>query len=133
MINFDEIQKKIYEFGEKIGLPKWELRIYNSPQNDGTPYIKIFEDSYLYISEENGKVFFEKTTDCIDELYYWIMDDFISKFSYKFELKNRIKNQDSRRLIFSKALELFSKINLKWVDRKKEYINNILESNPYSD
>lgn len=50
-----------------------------------------------------------------------------------FEFKNRVKNQDSRRLIFTKQIELLNKANLQWADRKHQEIAEILKENPFID
>jgi len=52
MLNFNEIQEKIYEYGSIINAPKDVLKIYPSPQSDGTPYIQINNNEYWYIMEE---------------------------------------------------------------------------------
>jgi hypothetical protein len=60
MLTFLEIQRKVDQICEKIGLEK--KRVWPAVQNDGAPYVLIHENKYWYISEERGEVFFEKTT-----------------------------------------------------------------------
>ncbi|WP_330848026.1 Imm63 family immunity protein [Acinetobacter sp. ME22] len=86
----------------------------------------MHEDKYWYISEERGEVYFEKTTKDFEELLYWIMDNFISSYSYQFELKNRIRGQDFRRIIFEKQIELFGLISDEWKVKKEKNIKKIL-------
>ena len=88
MLTFLEIQAKVDQICEKVGLEK--KRVWPAVQNDGAPYVLIHENKYWYISEERGEVIFEKTTKDFEELLYWIMDNFISSYSYEFELKNRV-------------------------------------------
>ncbi|MCG2574708.1 immunity 63 family protein [Acinetobacter sp. ME22] len=78
------------------------------------------------MSEERGEVYFEKTTKDFEELLYWIMDNFISSYSYQFELKNRIRGQDFRRIIFEKQIELFGLISDEWKVKKEKNIKKIL-------
>lgn len=61
------------------------------------------------------------------------MDDLISTYSFKFELKNRIQGQDFCRIVFSKQIELFGLINDEWKSRKEEYIQQILRRSPFND
>lgn len=58
MYSFLELQSKIDQLCKKNGLEK--RRLWDSVQNDGTPYILIDEDSYWYISVERGEIYFEK-------------------------------------------------------------------------
>ena len=83
MLTFLEIQRKVDQICEKIGLEK--KRVWPAVQNDGAPYVLIHENKYWYISEERGEVVFEKTTKDFEELLYWIMDNFISSYSFEFE------------------------------------------------
>ena len=48
MLTFLEIQSKVDQICEKIGLEK--KRVWPAVQNDGTPYVLIHEDKYWYIS-----------------------------------------------------------------------------------
>lgn len=131
MLTFLEIQRKVDQICEKIGLEK--KRVWPAVQNDGAPYVLIHENKYWYISEERGEVFFEKTTKDFEELLYWIMDNFISSYSFEFELKNRTRGQDSRRLTFSKQIELFGLISDQWKVKKENEIKKILETAPFRD
>ena len=59
------------------------------------------------------------------------MDNFISSYSFEFELKNRTRGQDSRRLAFSKQIELFGLISDQWKVKKEKNIKKILERSPF--
>jgi hypothetical protein len=131
MLTFLEIQSKVDQICEKIGLGK--KRVWPAVQNDGAPYVLIYEDKYWYISEERGEVYFEKKTNDFEELCYWIMDDFISSYSYDFELKNRTRGQDSRRIAFSKQIELFGLISEEWKLQKEAEIRVTLKIAPFRD
>jgi hypothetical protein len=50
MLTFLEIQRKVDQICEKIGLEK--KRVWPAVQNDGAPYVLIHENKYWYISEE---------------------------------------------------------------------------------
>jgi len=131
MLTFLEIQAKVDQICEKIELEK--TRVWPAVQNDGAPYVLIDEDRYWYISEERGEIYFEKTTKDVDELLYWIMDNFISSYSYKFELKNRTRGQDFRRIAFSKQIELFGLISDEWKVKKENEIKKVLAISNFID
>ena len=133
MLNFNEIQEKIYEYGSIINAPKDVLKIYPSPQPDGTPYIKINNNEYLYIVEDRGMELERRRTANIDVLLYWIMSDVIFFLASQYELENRAKGFDSRRLIFKKEIELFKVLKKEWGNITETRINQILEETPYND
>ncbi|MGY5392283.1 Imm63 family immunity protein [Acinetobacter sp. NigerLNRRAM0016] len=130
MLTFLEIQSKVDQICEKIGLEK---KVWPAVQNDGTPYVLIHEEKYWYISAERGEVYFERKTNDFDELCYWIMDDCISSYSFDFELKNRTRGQDFRRIVFAKQIELFGLISDEWKVKKEKNIKKILERSPFED
>jgi len=133
MLNFNEIQEKIYEYGSIINAPKDILKIYPSPQPNGVPYIQINNNEYLYILEERGMELERRRTANIDVLLYWIMSDVIFFLATQYELENRIENFDNRRLIFKKEVELFKVLKKDWANITEVRINKILEESPYND
>lgn len=133
MLNFNEIQQKIYEYGSIINAPKDILKIYPSPQPNGVPYIQINNNEYLYIVEERGMELERRRTANIDVLLYWIMSDVIFFLATQYELENRIENFDNRRLIFKKEVELFKVLKKDWANITEVRINKILEESPYND
>lgn len=133
MLNFNEIQEKIYEYGSIINAPKDILKIYPSPQPNGVPYIQINNNEYLYIVEERGMELERRRTANIDVLLYWIMSDVIFFLATQYELENRIENFDNRRLIFKKEVELFKVLKKDWANITEVRINKILEESPYND
>lgn len=67
-------------------------------------------------------MYFERKTNDFDELCYWIMDDCISSYLFDFELKNRTRGQDFRRIVFAKQIELFGLISDEWKVKKEKNI-----------
>ena len=129
----EKIQNKIYEYGEKIKSPKNLLIVNFKKNNDGIPYVNIEDSIFYYISSDRDYDLFEKTTSSFDELMYWILDRIVSRMAMDYELSNRVQGQDSRRIYFSKKLELIGKINPAWRQQAKENIDEILKSSPYID
>lgn len=88
ILNFNDIQEKIYEYGSMINAPKDILKIYPSPQSTGFPYIKIKNNEYFYIVEERGIELEYRRIDNIDILLYWIISDIV--FFWKINMSLRI-------------------------------------------
>ena len=61
------------------------------------------------------------------------MDNYISSYSFEFELKNRTRGQDFRRIAFSKQIEIFGLISDEWKVKKENEIKKILEIAPFVD
>ena len=61
------------------------------------------------------------------------MSDVVFDVAVKFELENRVNNQDFRRLIFSKRLELMSILDARWYAWHKREIELTLINSPFDD
>lgn len=133
VLSFAEIQKKVNDLGKSVGIPESDLHIFSSSPGDGRPHISYDGGLYNYIYEERGVEFFRKTTHSNDELFYWIMSDFIYKVAFQYELENRVENRDGRRVAFNKALDLIGNISDDWKLKAQNEINDILAENPYTD
>ncbi|EPZ0268491.1 MULTISPECIES: Imm63 family immunity protein [Serratia] len=133
LLSFSEIQKKINGLGMGVGIPESDLHIFSSSPGDGRPHISYDNGLYNYIYAERGVEFFRKTTSSKDELFYWIMSDFIYKVAFQYELENRVENSDGRRIAFNKALDLMGSICDEWRLKAQHEIDDILTRNPYTD
>lgn len=128
-----EISNQVKLYGSIISAPSSLLHVFDSPQGDGTPYIKIEKDLYKYIIEERGMTFEARATDQCETLLYWLMRDVISAMASAFELSNRLPNADSRRLSFLHQIDLMRMIKTEWAEMRAEEMNKILKQTPYVD
>lgn len=126
-------QEKIWNLGARIGLEKTDLMICTSPIGDGTPHFEIHNDEYHCVSSERGFEFSRNITKSMDEFLYWFFKDKISSLSVKYELEHRVRNQDFRKVVFAKEVELFNFLDPLWGIKAKDDIQKILEVYPYSD
>ncbi|AYH01706.1 hypothetical protein F6Q07_02185 [Pectobacterium parmentieri] len=133
LLSFSEIQKKVNELGKSVGIPESDLHIFSSSPDDGRPHISYYGGLYNYIYAERGVEFFRKTTSSINELFYWIMSDFIYKVAFQYELENRVENIDGRRIAFNKVLAFMGNISDEWRLMAQNGIDDILAKNPYTD
>ena len=127
------IRRKVKELGLRINAPKETLRIYSQPTGFGDPHIEINTDGYHYIVWERGNEHERRTTKDFNELLYWLVSDITFQMACKYELQVRVPNQDSRRLIFEKQLELLKKMDLKFYIQKNQAIQELLKEYPYKD
>ena len=133
MCNIDRLAKCVEEKGMLINAPRALLSVHTRSKGDGTPHIEIVGSNLFYVSCERGYEIFRKQVFDENELLYLIFRDIAWKMASDFELKNRVVNRDSRRLIFSKKLELLEKICPEWKAREEEEIKKILLNAPYID
>jgi len=127
------IRRKVREYGKKINAPSHILTVYTSSNEFGTPHIEIDEKGYSYVVRERGREHERKQTKDIILLLYWIMNSIVFIMASDYELNNRKENEDFRRQLFAKEIELMEKLDLKFALWKKEELDKILEKYPYDD
>ena len=127
------VRKKIKEYGKKIKAPSRYLRIRTTSDGFGTPYIEINEKGYNYIVNERGVEHKREQTKDIDKFIYWIFKDVVFDMASSYELEHRRRNEDSRRQLFAKILELMEQLDPKFLKWEKEDLDKILDKNPYND
>jgi len=131
MFNIDDVNKEVDCKGSIIDAPENLLWVRISPVGDGTPHVEIENSKAFYVSSERGVELFRKEVQSLDELLFLIFERITFRMACDFELKNRIENQDCRKIIFAKQLELIKKIDLKWETKISEEIDKVLERSPY--
>ena len=147
-LNF--VRKRVQELSQKIAAPEGHVLIGES-RGDGTPNIEILGDyefvrgiqgtpisrsvekSFAFVVNERGIEYERRITTDLDELLYWIFEVITSSMASDFELRNRMEEQDSRRLWFAKQEELLGLLNPKWQDRIKIHHAEILKDHPFVD
>jgi hypothetical protein len=131
LYSISTIRKKVREYGKKIGAPKKLLTVPTTTDGFGTPHIEIDDQGYHYVVWERGTEHKRKTTRDVHILLYWIFKDIVFEMASDYELNHRKPEEDFRRILFKKALELFEKLDEQWYLWEKEDIDKILKENPY--
>lgn len=133
MLTHKKLSEMFYRYCNSIGIDKKVACYRTNALGDGSAFVKIDKQGYHYITEERGVMIEHKITIDYKELLYWLLSDIIFTQASKYELENRIETQDFRRILFSKEIELFRKLNEKWALCKEKEIDEILKENPYVD
>jgi hypothetical protein len=132
--SLDHIKKKVEELALKINAPTNLLPSYGKQTEDAHPYIEVDNLGFMYyIFTERGHEFERQMTNKIDDLLYWIFDNVTFSMACDYELKNRIEDKDSRRIMFEKQEELLGILNENWRVKIKVRHQGILKSNPFDD
>lgn len=99
---------------------------------EGT-YIWGQDGAYHVIYAKRSSISNALTLKTTKEVLVYVLDMVAFEEACAYELKHRVSNQDSRRLIFAKELEIFSKFGPRMAQIKKREIEEVLEKFPYDD
>ena len=75
ILTFEQIRAETDRLRALIGAPDNVCPLLSSSFGDGSPFLRIVADGYIYANEERGHVYNERKTQDLDELLYWIMKD----------------------------------------------------------
>ncbi|WP_413208485.1 Imm63 family immunity protein [Rhodospirillum sp. A1_3_36] len=131
--SIEEIQSTVLEIASKIDAPKTMTTIFSKSPQDGRPHIEIKKGKYRLLFEERGFIFFEKETDSLNVLLFWIFRSITSQMAQDYELRHRVEHQDPRRILFAKQLDLMKIISLNWYHLMKDEIEKTIEESPFMD
>jgi Immunity protein 63 len=128
-----EIEADITNLAKCIYATRDQLPTYNISRDGGARHIEIENQKYQYIGIERGQEIHRTSTTDYDELLYWVFSDASFSLAVVYELNNRIVDQDCRRIIFPRQIELMHKINPKMAILCEHRIAKILSTHPYDD
>lgn len=118
-----EINEKLIANSLKIDAPKDLLPLINESNDSAYPFIEV--DSFgtmFFVIRERGEEIERRITTNLEDLLYWVFSGITFTMACKYELDNRIEEQDSRILIFKKQTELLNAINENWASKEKWFI-----------
>ena len=134
MKTLSEIQNLAKELASRINAPTSLLPTFSTPIGDATPNVEVDNSGlYHFVISERGIEYERKITSDIDDLMYWIFSGVTFSMACDYELKNRIEDKDSRRILFAKQEELLGLLNKDWEEKEKKEHNSILINNPFDD
>lgn len=97
------------------------------------PVIYSENDLYYYQCYERGERIAFKTTKDDEEALFWILDSYIWSYSWDYELRNRVKYVDNRRLAFDKVRKLYLCIGEPYYSMNENKLHEILRIAPFND
>jgi len=136
-MTLEEIKNYIFELGRKIGLDD-DSKLYpmfsrtSNVFNDGAS-IYVENSKYYYIIMERGQLNKLFESKDLEEVLYPLFESITFSLASDYELNHRIKNEDSRRLLWKKQLELLEKINRNFFVKCQIEIEEILKIAPFND
>lgn len=130
MTLINEVKEKLLEYAKKIAAPGDLIPLINESNDFAYPYIEIDNSGVMYVVlRERGVEIKRNFAGRIEDLLYLVFGYITSSMAYKYEAENRIENQDSRKVIFEKQIELLNILNEEWAKRQKWHLQQILKMN----
>ena len=91
------------------------------------------EDGYHFRVLERGTLYRDDITQNLFEITYWAIEGELDEASAMYEAKNRIPNQDFRRVMFAKWLQYLEGIHPDYAQRARAELSVILSKAPFED
>jgi hypothetical protein len=133
MLKLFEIEIKVNEMTQKIGTPQNILPTYGYSEQTARPHVVVSSRSYYYVVAQSGQEVSRYATRDIDQLLYRIFVDVTFGLAISYAEKNRIKNQDIRRVAFHRQVELLTLLSPQWGERMSQEQAQILKQAPFDD
>jgi hypothetical protein len=127
-----ELRALIIRLGAKIGLSEARLGKVDEANDFAAPFI-FSTNRYHWVVREHGQEVQHKTTTDLDQLLYWMFENVTHGLASDFALEHREPQQDFRRMLFQKQLDLIEKLEPSWRHRLATRLNDILSDAPFAD
>ncbi len=105
----------------------------NIPSDNQGEFCFTDESGYRFRVLDRGILYHDDITQSLSEITYWAIKGEVDEASAIYEAKNRIANQDFRRIMFNKRLQYFESIDPEFTQRSRKEIEIILNKAPFQD
>jgi hypothetical protein len=133
MLKLFEIEIKVNELAQKIGAPQNILPTYGYSEQTARPHVEVDSRAYYYVVAQSVQEVSRYATRDIDQLLYRIFVDVTFGLAITYAEKNRIENQDIRRVAFQRQVELLTLLSPQWGERMSQEQAQILKQAPFDD
>jgi hypothetical protein len=133
MLKLYEIEIKVNELAQKIGAPQNILPTYGYSEQTARPHVEVSAWAYYYVVAQSGQEVSRYATIDVDQLLYKIFVDVTFALAVTYASENRIENQDIRRLVFQRQVELLTLLSPQWGERQAQEQAQILKQAPFDD
>lgn len=133
MKTLQEIETDVRALGKLIGASKNELPTYRTTRDMGYPHVEVANGLYHYVVVERGQELERRSSATYGDLLYWIFESATHNLAFAYELRNRIENQDCRRIAFPKQIELMKRLSSEMGARLEAKLADTLSREPYDD
>lgn len=116
-----------------ISMPLSTFFRENTPRDIEGEFCFTDESGYHFRVLERGTLYHDDITQSLSEITYWAIKGDVDEASAIYEAKNRIANQDFRRIMFDKRQKYYESIDPEFARRSRTEIGIILNKAPFQD
>ena len=132
-ISKSQIESELHRLGELIGAQPNQLPTIDNSR-DAKPNISFSANgTACYEVHERGNQLFSFPAFDLEHLMFMAFKDITFSLAAEHERKNRNANEDSRRQLFTKQVELMRTLNSDWAERIQKEIGATLQTAPFND
>ncbi|HYL98842.1 MAG TPA: Imm63 family immunity protein [Blastocatellia bacterium] len=133
MYSLDQVKSEVERLAALLEAPANLLPTFGRSEDFGRPHIEADATGYHYVVVERGRELSRITTLNFDDLLYHIFEAVTFSMAGVFEVAHRIEQQDCRRIIFRRHIELMSVLSPDWAKRASIKQGNVLREYPFDD
>jgi hypothetical protein len=132
-VTLARIQSRVKELATLIQAPDDVLPTFGTSEDSARPHVEVVGELPYYVVVERGRELVRE--GFVDEhaLLERIFGAVTFAMALRFEVQNRRGNEDGRRLLFARKLELLARLDPKWSERERACLLEILRVHPFSD
>jgi hypothetical protein len=130
MNNQEVYAQEIARYAKTLGISVYEFPTEELPPEGH--FVSLAKNALQYGYTERGTDRCTNPKD-VDELLFLVAKDVTWKLASDWELKNRIKGEDSRKQLFSRHVELMTSLNKDWKAAMDSQYEEILSRHPFDD
>lgn len=124
------VREDVNRLATKIEAPDHLLPTYGESEDFARPHVEEVDDGLMaWVVVERGKELERRSTYDRKELLYWIFEavTFSMASDYEASHRNDDEDEDPRRLLFSRQLELLHTLEPRWATRKAQELGSLLD------
>lgn len=132
-ITKSQIESELHRLAELIGAQSDHLPTVDNSR-EAWPNISFASNGMLYYqAHERNKEIFSFPAFDLEHLMFMAFKDVTHSMASEHERQNRIPNEDFRRQLFLKQVELLRALSSEWAEQTQNEIDGILRRTPFDD
>jgi|GEM_PF-1537686 len=127
---------KVETYAKRDGVYKPLNDYFAKGTPNGQPGSFCYSDEEGYhfgVIDIRGNLSTNVVTQSLADITYQVLRDDLFWMSFDYERKNRVNDQDNRRIMFDKNIQYWSVIGEEFAERERQKISETLRENPFID
>jgi hypothetical protein len=133
--DFSHLQERYKRLLQRLGhKPRYMFQheIHTHRLDEGSPHVEWVDGHYEYVVTERGRELQRRRAPDEDELLYWMISDVTAAIA-SHQARRGFWGRDPRRKWFARDVELLTRLDPVWGERKKAEYNVLLRRYPFRD